>query len=104
MSTTWATILGLAVMTAVIKGVGPVLLGGRDLPARFTGVIVLMAPALLTALVVTSVLADGDRWHVGADTVGVGAAGVVAWRGASVVTTLAVAVVTTALLRLAGLP
>jgi branched-subunit amino acid transport protein len=103
-STIWVTILGLTVATAAVKAVGPVLLGGRDLPERFTGVIALMAPALLTALVVTSVLADGDRWHAGADTVGVAAAGVVAWRGASVVTTLAVAVVVTALLRLAGLP
>lgn len=34
-----------------------------------------MAPALLAALVVTSALADGDRWHLGADTVGVAAGG-----------------------------
>lgn len=104
MSTVWWTILGLALATAAVKGVGPVLLGGRDLPVRFTGVIVLMAPALLTALVVTSVLADGDRWHAGADTVGVATAGVAAWRGASVITTIGIAVVLTALLRLAGLP
>lgn len=104
MSTEWWTILGLALTTAAIKAAGPVLLGGRELPARFTGVVVLMAPALLTALVVTSVLADGDRWQAGASTVGVAAAGVAAWRGASVVVTLAVAVALTALLRLAGLP
>lgn len=104
MTTIWWTILGLALATAAVKGVGPVLLGGRDLPDRFTGVIVLIAPALLTALVVTSVLADGDRWQVGASTAGVAAAGWVAWRGGSVVTVLAVAVVLTALLRLAGLP
>lgn len=104
MSTTWWTILGLALATAAVKGVGPVLLGGRDLPVRFTGVIVLMAPALLTALVVTSVLAEGDRWQAGAVTVGVATAGVAAWRGASVITTIGIAVVLTALLRLAGLP
>ncbi len=104
MSAVWWTILGLAVATAAVKAAGPVLLGGRDLPERFSGVVALMAPALLTALVATSVLAEGDRWDVGARTLGVVAAGVAAWRGASVVTTLLVAVVLTATLRLAGLP
>jgi branched-subunit amino acid transport protein len=103
-SATWWTIVGLAVTTAAVKAAGPVLLGGRELPSRFSGLVALMAPALLTALVVTSVLADGDRWQVGAKTVGVVVGGVVAWRGASVVTTLVVAVALTALLRLAGLP
>jgi branched-subunit amino acid transport protein len=104
MSPVWWTIVGLAATTAAVKAAGPVLLGGRDLPEVFAGVVALMAPALLLALVVTSVLADGDRWQAGAKTVGVVAAGVAAWRGASVVTTLAVAVVLTATLRLAGLP
>ena len=51
--------------------VGPVLLGGRELPPWFTRVIVLMAPTLLCALVVTSVLASGRSWSLGAHTVGV---------------------------------
>ena len=42
----------LAVATAVIRAAGPVLLGGRELPAAFRGVIALLAPALLAALVV----------------------------------------------------
>ncbi len=36
MSTIWVTILGLTVATAAVKALGPVLLGGRDLPERFT--------------------------------------------------------------------
>ncbi len=103
MTAFWITLGALIVTTALIKGAGPVLLGGRDLPPRFSGVIALMAPALLTALVVTSTLADGDRWEVGALTIGVGVAALAAWRGVSAIGTVVVAVAVTALLRLAGL-
>lgn len=101
--TIWWTIAGVAVLTAVMKGLGPWVLGGRELPGRFNGVIVLMAPALLMALVVTATLADGDQWQAGAVTIGVAVAGVAAWRGASAITTVGIAVVVTALLRAAGL-
>jgi len=66
------------------------------------GVVVLMAPALLTALVVTSALADGDRLHLGADTVGVAVGGLVLWRRGPLVVAVLAAVVVTALLRLSG--
>lgn len=98
----WALIAGCAAVTFAIKAAGPVALGGRDLPPRFTAVIVLMAPALLAALIVTQALADGERWHVGADTAGVAAAGVVVWRGWSVLPAVLVAVVVTAGLRAVG--
>jgi branched-subunit amino acid transport protein len=99
----WLLIAGCAVVTFAIKAAGPVALGGRDLPPRFTQVIALMAPALLAALIVTQALADGERWHVGADTAGVAAAGAVVLRGGSVVPAVAVAVVVTAGLRALGL-
>jgi hypothetical protein len=59
-----------------------------------------MVPALLSALVITSALANGRRIEVGADTAGVAAALVVAWRGGSMLTVVLVAVVVTAGLRL----
>lgn len=99
-ATAW-TIVGLtALVTFAIKAAGPIALGGRDLPAAFNAVIKLMAPALLAALVVTAALADGEELAVGADTAGVAAAGVVLWRGGSVVAGVLVAAVVTALLRL----
>ncbi|WP_205699389.1 AzlD domain-containing protein [Conexibacter sp. SYSU D00693] len=98
-TTVWTVILGLAVVTFAIKAAGPVALGGRELPPRFLGVVSLMAPALLAALVVTSALADDERWHAGADTVGVACAGVVLWRGGSVILGVVVAAVVTAVLR-----
>ncbi|MET0928738.1 MAG: AzlD domain-containing protein [Aeromicrobium sp.] len=98
-ATIWWTIAGCTVVTAIIKGIGPVALGGREIPPRFTGVIALMAPALLAALVVTSTFAKGDHWTVGAHTVGVAAAGVILVRRGSLVLAVAVAVAVTALLR-----
>ena len=95
----WTLIALCAVATAAIKAAGPIALGGRRLPRAFTGVIALMAPALLAALVCVSALADGKHLGVGADTIGVAAAGVVLWRGASVITGVALAAVVTAALR-----
>jgi len=98
-ATIWWTIVGCTVVTAIIKGIGPVALGGRTIPPRLTGVIALMAPALLAALVITSTFAVGDRWHVGAHTVGVAAAGVVLVRRGPVIVAVVVAVAVTAGLR-----
>jgi hypothetical protein len=58
-----------------------------------------MAPALLAAFVVTQALADGEQPHVGADAAGVAAAGIVVWRGWSVLPAVVVAVALTATLR-----
>jgi branched-subunit amino acid transport protein len=99
-TTTWTLIAACAVVTATIKAVGPVALGGRELPPWFSGIVAMMAPALFAALVVTQALADGREWAVGADTVGVALAALAAWRGASVIAVVAIAAVTTALLRL----
>lgn len=95
----WALILGAAAITIAIKAAGPVLLGGRTLPPWFTHVVVLMAPTLLCALVVTSVLADGRSWSVGAHTVGVAVAGLMLWRKLPLVLCVVVAVLITAGLR-----
>lgn len=97
--TTWALVGLCALVTAAIKAAGPVALGGRELPGWFAGVVGLMAPALLAALVCASALADGDRLGVGADTAGVAAAGAVLWRGGSVVLAVVAAAAVAAALR-----
>jgi branched-subunit amino acid transport protein len=58
----WTVVAWLVVMTALIRAAGPVALGGRELPARVTAVVALLAPALLAALVITETFggADGD--------------------------------------------
>lgn len=95
----WLVIVLCALATAVIKGAGPIALGGRELPEWFNGVITLMAPALLAALVAVAAFSDREEWAVGADTAGVLAGGIVLWRGAGVIAGGVVAATVTALLR-----
>lgn len=99
MTASAALIGGCAIVTFVIKAAGPVALGGRELPGWFTGVVVLLAPALLTALVVTQALAHGHHVHIGSQTAGVVAGGLVAWRFGSIIACVFVAVAVTAGLR-----
>jgi branched chain amino acid efflux pump len=99
MNTSVALIAGCALVTYAIKGIGPLALGGRDLPLWFTSVVILLAPALFAALVATQALADGDHLAVGANTAGVAAGGFVAWRFGSVIGCVVVAAGVTALLR-----
>lgn len=95
----WLLVAAMAAMTFVVKGVGPAILGGRQAPPWFNRVVVLLGPAVLTALVVTQAFANGEELAVGADTVGVGAAGIVFWRRGSVLVGVAVAMAVTASLR-----
>ena len=99
MSTSVALIAGCALITAAIKAAGPLALGGRELPHRFTSVVILLAPALLSALIVTQALADGDELAIGTDTAGVVAGGLVAWRTGSIIGCVIVAAAVTAALR-----
>lgn len=99
MSTQVAVIAGCTIATFVIKASGPVALGGRELAPAVQRVLALLAPALLAALVVVSVLADGDRWTVDEETAGVAFAGLLFWRTGSVVGCVVSAAVVTALLR-----
>jgi branched-subunit amino acid transport protein len=98
-STTTTLIVASMLATVAIKAVVPLILGGRELPARFNDVIVLLGPALLTALVVTQALANGTRLGVDATTAGVAAGGLVAWRGGSPIRCVVVAAAVTALIR-----
>ena len=98
-ATAWALVGGCATVTFVIKAAGPVALGGRELPDWFRRVVGLLAPALLSALIVTQALADGQELVVGADTAGVAAAGVALWRGVPIVGAVVIAAGVTALLR-----
>ena len=102
MTAAWPLIALCALTLFVIKGAGPAVTGDRRLPAPAVRVVVLLASALLTALVVTSALADGPRLHVGADTAGVAVAGVLLWRRAPLVLAVVAAAVATALLRRLG--
>lgn len=102
-TTVWFVVVLCAAATAVTKGLGPALTGGRVLPAPALRVVSLLGAALVSALVVTNALADGDRLAVGADTAGVLVAGLLLWRRRSLVVAVVAAAAVTAGLRAAGL-
>lgn len=100
MSAIWLTIALVAVASAVLKAAGPLLLGDRQLGPRATRVITLLAPALLTALVLVGTVTNGQRLVLDARLAGVAAAGIALLLRAPMLVVLAAAILTTALLRL----
>jgi branched-subunit amino acid transport protein len=76
MTAVWITIAGLALTTMATKAVGPVTVGGRELPVWAFSVIALLAPALLTALVLTDTFAHEQELTFDARAAGLGCAGV----------------------------
>ena len=74
MSEVWIAVVVVGVATVLLKSVGPVLLGGKPLPQHLMGVVGLLAPALLAALVVTQTVGGDEEIVLDARLVGVGAA------------------------------
>ncbi|MGH3035984.1 MAG: AzlD domain-containing protein [Gaiellaceae bacterium] len=100
MSDVWIAVALVGAATVALKSVGPVLLGGRQLPDHLTGVVALLAPAVLAALVVTQVV-GGDREIVlDARLVGLGAAVVALLLRAPLLAVVVAAAVATAAVRL----
>jgi branched-subunit amino acid transport protein len=95
----WLVVALSGVATVLLKATGPVLLGGRELPPNVVGVVGLLAPAVLAALVVTQVFADGRDLVVDSRLVGLaaGAAAVVA--RAPLIVVVVVAAASTAIVR-----
>ena len=101
-ATTWTTVAGLAVATVLIKGSGPVVLGGRELPPVLARVIPLLPAALLAALVVTETFSGpGRSLRLDARAVGLVVAAALALRAPLWVVVIAAAAAT-ALARTVG--
>ena len=99
MSDTWTVVVVVSIVTIAIKALGPMLLGGRPLPEGITGVVVLLAPALLAALVAVNTL-GGDRELVVDERLpGVLAAAVAIRLRAPVLVVVVVAAAVTAIIR-----
>jgi uncharacterized membrane protein len=71
----WMSIAILAVANFAMKSAGPVLLGGRELPRTLLGVIALLAPAILAALVFVGTFSEDSSLKLDAQTAGVAVAG-----------------------------
>jgi len=80
MSDAWLVVLIVGTVSIGVRAVGPVLLGGRELPAQMTNLFEGMVPALLAAFVVVNTFGDGQSLTVDVRLVGVlaGAAVIVA--------------------------
>jgi branched-subunit amino acid transport protein len=95
----WITIAGLTLATVALKAAGPLIVGGRELPDRALAVIALLAPALLTALIVTGTFAEDGELTLDARAAGLGCAGVAVLLRAPLLLTVLVAAVGTAVVR-----
>ena len=96
----WLVVVVVGAATIAFKGAGPVLLGGRSLPEPLGGIVALLGPALLAALVVTQTVGGDNRLVVDARLAGVGAAAVAIALRAPLPVVVIVAAATTALVRL----
>ena len=103
MSSVVAVLLFTALGTIALKGAGPILLGGRPLPARLDGVVRLAGPALLGALVAVSTFALGQTLVVDERALGLAAAAVaIRLRAPALVVVIVAAVVTAGVRAVAG--
>ena len=98
-SAVWLVVGLSGAATILIKATGPVLLGGRGLPPRLVGAVVLLAPAVLAALVVTQVFADERDLVLDSRMVGLAAGAVAVVARAPLIVTVVVAAAATALVR-----
>ena len=99
MSTTWLVVALVGAFTIAFKAAGPVLLGGSELPERMTGVLELLAPSLLAALVVTQAVGGKQAIVLDGRLVGVGTAIVAIRLRAPLIVAIVSAAVATALAR-----
>jgi uncharacterized membrane protein len=103
MSGSLGIVAAIGLGTMAIKAAGPVLLGGRPLPARVKSVVARLAPALLAALVATATLGEGQSLVIDARITGVGAAAVALALRAPTLAVVVIAALAAALARLAGI-
>ncbi|TML62409.1 MAG: hypothetical protein E6G22_08270 [Actinobacteria bacterium] len=99
MTRVWIAVVIIGAATVALKAAGPVLLGGRELPARVRALVGLLAPALLAALVVTQTLASDRHVVVDARLAGVAAAAATLRLRAPILVAVAVAAAVTAAIR-----
>ena len=101
MTEVWIVIAVVGVATVLFKAAGPVFLGRRELPPRVQSVMELLAPVMLTALVVTQTVGGDGELTLDARIPGVAAAAatIAVWQRAPLVGVMAVAATVTALVR-----
>jgi branched-subunit amino acid transport protein len=97
--TVWLVVAVVGAATIAFKAAGPVLLGRRSLPPRVGAVVVLLAPVLLAALVVTQTVGGNGRLVLDARLAGIGAGAAAIGARAPLPAVVIVAAAATALVR-----
>jgi branched-subunit amino acid transport protein len=95
----WLLVAATGVATIALRAIGPAMLGGRELPPRFAGVVALLAPALLAALIATQTFGEGQKLVVDARAAGLAAAALALLARAPVLLVVVIAAVVTAAVR-----
>jgi hypothetical protein len=95
----WLSVVAVITANALMKAIGPLVVGDRPLPTSARRVVALMAPVLLAGLIVVDL--GGEDWRdLDVQRVlGVGAAAVARALGAPMLAAVLLALLTTALLR-----
>lgn len=99
MTAVWTTVALVGVATIAFKAAGPVFLGGRELPERVSALVALLAPALLSALVVVQVFSAERELVLDERLAGVAAAAVALVLRSPLLAVVVVAAAATALAR-----
>jgi branched-subunit amino acid transport protein len=99
LTATWTAVVIVGVVTIGLKSAGPLLLQGHELPARLNGMIELLAPVMLAALVVTNTFGGDHKLVLDPRAAGLAAAAVSIVVRAPLLVTVIVAAVTAALVR-----
>ena len=103
MTEIWIIVGVVGVATVLFKAAGPVFVGGRVLPERVRLVVDLLAPVLLTSLIVTQTFGGEGEVTVDARVPGVAVGAIAVWRRVPLVLAMVIAAVVTASLRVLGL-
>jgi branched-subunit amino acid transport protein len=98
-SATWSAVIVVGAATIGLKAVGPLALQGRALPPRLNGMIELLAPVMLAALVVTNTFGGDHKLVLDPRAAGLAAAAITLLMRAPLLVTVIVAAVTAALVR-----
>ena len=100
MTAAWIVVGVLAASTMALKAAGPVLLGGRRVPERIAGILDLLAPVVLAALVAVQTFAGEGELVLDARAVGLAVATMAVFLRAPVIVVVVAAAAATALVRM----
>ena len=99
MSDAWIAVAVVGGATIAIKSAGAMLLGGRELPTRLNGMIELLDPVMLAALVVSNTFGADHKLVLDARAAGLAAATIPMALRAPLLVTVFVAAATAAVVR-----